>query len=110
MDRPTCAELKTYPTKKRVHSDFCQILRIYFVLHKSVRVLLICSTFTSCMFQDKEEKGEEDEGQVNIIPKWKAGQTTGIHLASEDDDLEETPPEETTADPAQDEGMNLQQI
>ena len=44
---------------------------------------------------------------MNIIPKWKAGQTTGIHLASEDDDLEETPPEETTADPAQDEGMNL---
>lgn len=48
------------------------------------------------MFQDKEEKGEEDEGQVNIIPKWKAGQTTGIHLASEDDDLEEVPAEPTT--------------
>jgi hypothetical protein len=46
--------------------------------------------------QDKEEKGEEDEGQVNIISKWKAGQTTGIHLASEDDDLEDIQPEGRT--------------
>ncbi|XP_053408505.1 radial spoke head 1 homolog isoform X2 [Mercenaria mercenaria] len=47
--------------------------------------------------QDKEEKGDDDEAQPNIISKWKAGIVTGIHLASEDDDLEDIQPEGRTS-------------
>ncbi|KAH3699176.1 radial spoke head 1 homolog isoform X2 [Dreissena polymorpha] len=45
---------------------------------------------------EKDEKGEEDEGQVNITSKWQAGVTTGIHLASEEDDLEDIPADSST--------------
>ena len=43
-----------------------------------------------------EEKGDDDELQTNVHAKWKAGQTTGIHLASEEDDLEDIQPEGRT--------------
>lgn len=55
-----------------------------FVLHVYGYKLMI-----SFFQQDKEDKGEEDDAQVNIISKWKSGATTGIHLACDDDEEEE---------------------
>ena len=42
-------------------------------------------------FQEKEDKGDDEEPQANVIPKWKAGPVTAIHFSEEDE--EETPPE-----------------
>lgn len=50
--------------------------------------------------QEKEDKGEEDEPQPNIVSKWKAGQTTAISLATDDDDLEEPEAPKEADEPA----------
>ena len=56
---------------------------------------MICIIYIQ-LVQEKEDKGEEEEQSANIIPKWKAGQVTAIHLQTEEDMEEETKEEEST--------------
>ena len=46
--------------------------------------------------QEKEDKGDDEEPQANVIPKWKAGAVTAIHFKDED---EEEPPAEPEPEP-----------
>lgn len=39
--------------------------------------------------KEKEDKGDDEEPSANIVPKWKAGQVTAIHLKTEEDMEEE---------------------
>lgn len=49
--------------------------------------------------QEKEDKGDDEEPSANIVPKWKAGQVTAIHLKTEEDmeEEEEAAKEQTEA-------------
>ena len=49
------------------------------------------------ILQEKEDKGgDEEEPSANIVPKWKAGQVTAIHLQSEEEE-EQDKQEETSS-------------
>lgn len=51
------------------------------------------------MFQDRDDHNEDEESQVRIIPRWKAGQVTRIHvMTAEEEAEEETKDEETKAE------------
>ena len=39
--------------------------------------------------QDKEEKNEEDEPSANVLPKWKAGVVTALHVKTPEEEEEE---------------------
>jgi hypothetical protein len=47
--------------------------------------------------KEKEDKGDDEEPSANIIPKWKAGQVTPIHLKTEEDVEEEEAAKEQPA-------------
>ncbi len=47
--------------------------------------------------QGSEDKGEEEESQIKMIPKWKATDITAIQMEPEieEEEVEEAPPAET---------------
>lgn len=50
--------------------------------------------FCCCILQDKEEKNEDDEPAANVVPKWKAGVVTALHVKTPEEEEEERMMEE----------------